>query len=147
MSALEDALAETIEEIFRLQPEIVSEHYSGDDFGNSVFDRLTYQTADGKLKQIFLVLEEGLVLKAVSSMLNMELSKMDKLVRNAAKELSLRITEKVFIHMHRSSMYRLEDNHLITEEQFRKEFGSQCFDYSLLLNTGTGYFAFCVKTV
>lgn len=147
LSALEDALAETIEEIFRLQPEIVSEHYSGDDFGNSVFDRLTYQTADGKLKQIFLVLEEGLALKAVSSMLNMELSKMDKLVRNAAKELSLQITEKVFIHMHRSSMYRLEDNHLITEEQFRKEFGSQCFDYSLLLNTGTGYFAFCVKTV
>ena len=48
LSALEDALAETIEEIFRLQPEIVSEHYSGDDFGNSVFDRLTDRGREAK---------------------------------------------------------------------------------------------------
>ena len=146
LSVLEEALAETIEEIFRLQPEIVSEHYSGEDFGESVFDSLTYQTEDKGQKQIFLVLEKSLVLRAVSSMLDMELTKMDKLVMNAAKELSQQITEKVFIHMHRSCLYRLECNHLITEEQFQKEFYSDYFDYSLLFNTGTGYFAFCVKS-
>ena len=47
LDALEDALASTIREIFRLQTEIVSEHYSGDDFGNSLIIRLTYRAKDG----------------------------------------------------------------------------------------------------
>lgn len=44
MDALENALAVTIREIFRLQTEIVSEHYSGGDFGTSLIIRLTYRS-------------------------------------------------------------------------------------------------------
>ena len=36
MDALEDALTATIQEIFRLQTDIVSEYYSGEDFGTSL---------------------------------------------------------------------------------------------------------------
>lgn len=78
-------------------------------------------------------------------MLNMPLTKMDKLVMNAGKELSLRIAEQLGIYCHLSSQYRLENSHFITEEQFRKTFYLEIFDYSLLLNTGHGYFAFCAK--
>ena len=46
MTALEDALTLAIREIFRLQPEIVSEHYSGEDFGNCMIDRLTYRSKE-----------------------------------------------------------------------------------------------------
>lgn len=145
LDALEDALASTIREIFRLQTEIVSEHYSGDDFGNSLIIRLTYRAKDGLPVQIFMVMEESLVLQTVSAMLNMPLTKMDKLVMNAGKELSLRIAEQLGIYCHLSSQYRLENSHFITEEQFRKTFYLEIFDYSLLLNTGHGYFAFCAK--
>lgn len=145
LDALEDALASTIREIFRLQTEIVSEHYSGDDFGNSLIIRLTYRAKGGLPVQIFMVMEESLVLQTVSAMLNMPLTKMDKLVMNAGKELSLRIAEQLGIYCHLSSQYRLENSHFITEEQFRKTFYLEIFDYSLLLNTGHGYFAFCAK--
>ncbi len=145
MDALEDALAETIQEIFRLQTEIVSEHYNGEDFGNSIIDRLTYHTEEGSKIQIFLVLEESLVLRAVSAMLDMPLKKLDKLVKNAARELSQQITNQVGGHFHLHSQYQLESNHLITFEQFQQEFSAKCFDYSILLNTGVGYFAFCIK--
>mgnify|MGYP002509466043 FL=1 len=146
LDALEDALASTIRKIFRLQTEIVSEHYSGDDFGNSLIIRLIYRAKAGLPVQIFMVMEESLVLQAVSAMLNMPLTKMDKLVMNAGKELSFRIAEQLGIHCHLSSQYRLENSHFITEEQFRKTFYLEIFDYSLLLNTGHGYFAFCVKS-
>ncbi len=145
MDALEDALAETIQKIFRLQTEIVSEHYNGEDFGNSIIDRLTYHTEEGSKIQIFLVLEENLVLRAVSAMLDMPLKKLDKLVKNAARELSQQITNQVGVHFHLHSQYELESNHLITFEQFQQEFSAKCFDYSILLNTGVGYFAFCIK--
>lgn len=145
MDALEDALAITIQEIFRLQAEIVSEHYSGEDFGSSMPIRLVYRSRDEKRVQIFMSLEESLVLRAVSAMLDIPLSKMDKLVLNAGRELSLRIAEQLGIHCHLSLQYQLESSHFITPEQFKKIFYAKIFDYSLLLNTGHGYFAFCVK--
>ncbi|MDE6386931.1 MAG: hemerythrin family protein [Lachnospiraceae bacterium] len=145
LNALEDALTVTIQEIFRLQTDIVSEHYSGDDFGDSMIIRLTYHSNDGVKTHIFMVLEESLVLKTVSSMLNMPLTKMDKLVMNAGKELSLRIAEQVGMHCQPALQYQLDSSHFMTSEQFRKAFYMEPFDYSILFNTGCGYFAFCIK--
>lgn len=145
MDALKNALTVTIQKIFRLQTEIVSEHYSGEDFGTSLIIRLTYRSAVKKRVQIFMVLEKSLVLRAVSATLDMPLTKMDKLVMNAGKELSLRIAEQLGIHCRLFSQYQLESSHIMTIEQFRKTFYLEIFDYSLLLNTGHGYFAFCVK--
>ncbi len=147
MDALEDALAVTIQEIFRLQTEIVSEHYSGEDFGNSMIIRLNFRSKDEKDVRIFMALEEILVLRAVSAMLEIPLTKMDKLVMNAGKELSIRIAEQVGIHRHLSSRYQLDSSHFMTAEQFQKIFYLETFDYSLLFNTGHGYFAFCVKLI
>ena len=145
MDVLEDALAATIQKIFKLQTEIVSEYYNGEYFGASMIIRLTYRSKEGKKVQIFIVLEESLVLKAVSDILDMPLTKMDKLVLNAGNELSLRIVEQLGIHFHLSSQYQLENSHFMTFEQFRKIFYLEIFDYSLLFNTGCGYFAFCIK--
>lgn len=147
MDALVDALAITIQEIFRLQIEIVSEHYNAEDFGNSIVDRLTFCSLDGRRVHVFLVLEDALVLRAVSSMLNMPIKKVDKMVLNAARQLSQQMVEQVGIHSRLSSKYLLESNHLMTTEQFQQAFYAEYFDYNLLFNTGTGYFAVCIKMV
>lgn len=144
MNALEAALTATIQDIFRLQSEIVSEHYNGEDFGASLIVRLIYHSAGKENVKIFMVLENSLVLRAVSAMLDMPLTKMDKLVMNTGKELSLRIAEQLGMHRHLSSQYQLESSHIISVEQFRKLFFMEVFTYSLLLKTKHGYFAFCV---
>lgn len=145
MDALEAALIATLQEILRLPTEIVSEHYSGENFGNSIIIRLTYASTVQTKVQIFIILEESLILSVVSAMLDMPLTKMDKLVMNAGKELSLRIVEHLGIYCHPTSQYHLESCHFMTPEQFRKTSYLEIFDYSLLLNTGHGYFAFCAK--
>lgn len=145
MDALEAALIATLQEILRLPTEIVSEHYSGEDFGNSIIIRLTYASTVQTKVQIFIILEESLILSVVSAMLDMPLTKMDKLVMNAGKELSLRIVEHLGIYCHPTSQYHLESCHFMTPEQFRKTSYLEIFDYSLLLNTGHGYFAFCAR--
>ena len=146
MNVLEDALAVTIEEMFRLQIEVVSEHYGGEDFGDSIVYRLKYQSNEGRRIQIFLVLENGLALRAVSSMLNIPLKKVDKLVINATRQLAQQIVEHVGMNCHISSQYQLENIHLMTTEQLQQAFYAGYFDYNLLFNTGMGYFAFCIKT-
>lgn len=145
MDTLKNALTVTIQEIFRLQTEIVSEHYSGEDFGTSMIIRLRYSSTTEKNVEIFMILEKSLILKAVSAMLDMPLTKIDKLVMNAGKELALRIVKQLGIHCRLSSQYQLESSHFMTPEQFKKVFYLEIFNYSLLLNTGYGYFAFCVK--
>ena len=145
MDILKSALTVTLQEIFRLQTEIVSEHYSGEDFGSSLIIRLTYCSTNQKKVKIFMILEESLVLRAVSAILDMPLVKMDNLVMDAGKELSLRIVKRLGIHCRLHSQYHLESRHFMTSEQFRKISYLEIFDYSLLLNTGHGYFAFCVK--
>ena len=146
MDALKNALTVTLQEIFRLQPEIVSEYYSGEDFGTSMIVRLEYHSTAGEKIQIFMVLEDTLVLRTVSAMLDMPLTKMDKLVLNAGKELSLQIVKQLGKCFRQPSHYQLESSHFMTPEQFRKTFYLETFKYSLLLNTGHGYFAFCVKS-
>ena len=69
------------------------------------------------------------------------------MVLNAARQLSQQIVEQVGIHSRLSSKYLLESNHLMTTEQFQQAFYTEYFDYNLLFNTGTGYFAFCIKMV
>ena len=145
MDILKSALTVTLQEIFRVQPEIISEYYSGEDFGTSLIIRLVYSSSPQQKIQIFMILEESLVLNAVSTMLGMPLTKMDKLVMNAGKELSLRIVKQLGIYCRLPSQYQLESSHFMTPEQFRKILYLEIFDYSILLNTGHGYFAFCVK--
>lgn len=92
-----------------------------------------------------MALEESLVLRAVSAVLDVPLTKMDKLVMNTGRQLSLQIAEQLAIHRNLSSYYQFESVHIMTPEQFKKVFYSEIFDYSLLFNTGCGYFAFCIK--
>ena len=145
MDTLKKALTITLWEILRLQTEIVSEHYNGEDFGSSMIIRLIYSSTSEKKAQIFMVLEESLILRTVSAMLDIPLTKIDKFVMDAGKELSLQIMEQLSTYFRHSSQYQLESSHFITAEQFRKIFCLEFFDYSLLFNTGCGYFAFCIK--
>lgn len=50
---LENAITDTMQEIFKLQPEVISEHYSGENFGESVISRLIYHSKEGKRIQFF----------------------------------------------------------------------------------------------
>ncbi|MDE6404856.1 MAG: hemerythrin family protein [Lachnospiraceae bacterium] len=144
MENLENALSATIQEIFQLQTDLVSEHYSGENFGRSMIIRLTYLSIDHEEVQIFMALEESLVLRAVSSILNIPLNKMDQLVMAIGKELAIQITEQVAIRCDLALQYHLESSHFMTPEQFLQAFYAGNFDYSLLFNTGRGYFAFVV---
>lgn len=145
MENLENALSATIQEIFQLQTELVSEHYSGENFGRSMIIRLTYLSIDHEEVQIFMALEESLVLLAVSSILNIPLNKMDQLVMAIGKELAIQITKQVAIRCDLALQYHLESSHFMTSEQFLQAFYAGNFDYSLLFNTGRGYFAFVVN--
>ncbi|MCI8363342.1 MAG: hemerythrin family protein [Eubacterium sp.] len=145
IETLETAIADTIEEIFKRQTNIVSEHYGGEDFGTCLIFRQTYQHRENKRLQVFFILEERLILQTVGAMLGINLSKIDKMVSEAGKELSQQVIQRIGLNFQSSGQYKPVDNHIITKEQLQQEFNLAYPDYGLLLDTGYGYFAFCIK--
>lgn len=146
IETLETAIADTIEEIFKRQTNIVSEHYGGEDFGTCLIFRQTYQHRENKRLKVFFILEERLILQTVGAMLGINLSKIDKLVSEAGKELSQQVIQRIGLNFQSSGQYKPVDSHIITREQLQQEFNLAYPDYGLLLDTGYGYFAFCIKT-
>ena len=52
--------------------------------------------------------------------------------------------ERIKEHIPSSELYKLKGENLLTYDQFQQVFNSQHPQYSLLFDTGAGYFAYCV---
>ena len=143
--AVEKVVSKTIMEVFKLDTRIVSDQYAGEDFGKSIFYRITYRSAKGRRIQVFLVLEEQLVLHKVGEMLDVNFKKVDKVVLDATKQLSQQMIKRMGMYFKFLRQFEFEKDHVLTAEQFEKDFESGYPRYSLLFDTGMGYFAFCLK--
>ena len=143
--AVEKVVSKTIMEVFKLDTRIVSDQYAGEDFGKSIFYRITYRSAKGRRIQVFLVLEEQLVLHKVGEMLDVNFKKVDKVVLDATKQLSQQMIKRMGMYFKFLRQFEFEKDHVLTAEQFEKEFESGYPRYSLLFDTGMGYFAFYLK--
>lgn len=59
------------------------------------------------------------------------------------------ITQQMMVHMRAYfkllQHFEYESDHILTREQLEQDFQSEYPRYSLLFDTGIGYFAFCIK--
>lgn len=142
---LKDTTIQVMKELFCLDMQIVSEHYAGEDFGKKVCYRLTYRGQTGKCFQIFFILEEKLIKYFVNRLIGVQLAKVDKVVMDAVGQLAQQFMKRMALYYKSSGVYTLEKNNLLTEEQLNKDFSFAYPKYSMLFNTGNGFFALCVK--
>lgn len=124
---------------------IVSDHYAGDEVGKRIIYRITYRSPEEKRLQVFLALEEQLVLRKVGEMLGINFKKVDKMVIEVTKQLSQQMMKHMAWYIKLLGQNEFEEDHILTDEQFKQEFESGYPRYSLLFDTGMGYFAFCIK--
>lgn len=148
--SLGDAVIQVLSDTFKIKSQIISEHYSGEDFssGNALCYRLNYRSVGGELAQVFILYEEQMVLNSLSGMLGRQIKKADKTVIHAMKLISQQFIECIEKYFELTNGYKLEKNDLLTFDQFLRTFDKEYPPYSLLFNAnGKGYFAFCVKKI
>lgn len=145
LAAVEKVVSMMIMEVFKLKTRIVSDHYAGEEFGKRIIYRITYRSPEEKRLQVFLALEEQLVLQKVGEMLGINFKKIDKMVIEATKQLSQQMMKHMARYIKLLGQNEFEKDHILTDEQFEQEFESGYPRYSLLFDTGMGYFAFCIK--
>lgn len=149
LKSLEKAVLQALKDLFHVNSELISTHYSGEDFssGNSFCYRLTYQSLTGEPPlQVFLVYEEQMVLRVLSMLLGKHILRTDKTVLYAMKVLSEQFMDCIGKHFTITSGYQLNKNDFLTFDQLIRTFYKEYPPYSLLFNVGgKGYFAICIK--
>lgn len=148
--SLEKAVIQTVHELFRLEAELVSDNYSGEDFasGKVLCYRLKYHRQVGQDRQVVLIYEEQMVFKLISGLLGKQVDRVDKTIVEAMKLISNKFMGCMETHFAAVEGDQLEKINTLTFEQVVRafEFEKQYPPYSLLFRTEKGdYFAMCIK--
>lgn len=78
MASLEKAISQALDKLFRVKAQVISEHYSGEDFssGKALCYRLTYTCADAKRPLlVYLIYGENMILSMLSETLDQPVKK------------------------------------------------------------------------
>lgn len=141
--AVGQTVIQLIQDIFHLKAKMISEQYSGEDFGKTVCCRFIYRGQEKKKWEVILIYEEQLLLKIMSGILNMEYPKLDDMAINVSRYISRQFLERIRESFPALELFELEKESLLTHEQLCDSFEREHPSCSLLFDTGAGYFAFC----
>lgn len=146
IETLEQAIVQLTDDLFHLKTRIISEQYTGEDFGKLVCSRLIYSGQDKNKWEITIVFEERLLLKVIGRILNTEYKKVDDMIINVTRYITRQFLEKLREHIPALDLFEIEKESLITYEQLLNSFERSHPPCSLLFETTEGYFAFCMTT-
>lgn len=144
-TAMKQTIISLVYNLFRLNAQLISEHYSGEKFGKGIYYRLLYGNKDGGKWEIIMVFEEKLLLNTIGKIMSTKSDKINVMLMNATRYTAQQFISSLREHFPSSELYELKEENLLTYEQYQEVFNRQKPRCSLLFNTsGSGYFAFCV---
>lgn len=145
LDLIKKSIKQLIFDMFRLESQVISEAYGGEKFGNGVYYRLIYGRGEDKKKQeVILVFEENLLINTVGKILGLKTNKLDSMLINATRHTARQFVGRIREHFPSMAEYELQEENLLSYEQFSKVFTHAKPQVSLLLNTGGGYFSFSI---
>lgn len=133
--------------MFQLESKMISNCYGGEKFGDGIYYRLVYKTREKKRWEFLLVFEERLIVKTIGSVLDTKSKAISVMLMNAARYTSKQFIGHIKEYFPTLRDAEAKDEQLLTYDQFKKVFEKHSPQYSLLLDTGEGYFAYCMATV
>lgn len=142
---LEKAIIKVLHDVFVLDAELISEHYTGTAVGKWLCYRMLYQNKKGEKVQIILVFEAQLVTHTVGKLLNLQFKKIDRMAVDAIKLLSQQILKRIGVYLKPAERYTLEKDNIMTGEQLQQGLPKVKPQYRMLFDTGEGHFAVFIK--
>lgn len=142
--AMREAILQLLYNMFQLDSHIISESYGGEKFGKGIYYRLIYSSKQGKKWETILVFEEKLLINTIGKMIGIKTDKVNVMLLNAVRYSARQFVEAIMERFPTSEEYKFKAENLLTYEQFQKVFEKENLQFSLLFDTGAGYFAYCV---
>ncbi|MBD5458100.1 MAG: response regulator [Lachnospiraceae bacterium] len=142
--AMEKTILQLLDDLFQLKAQVVSECYGGERFGKGIYYRLNYENKNGERWETMLVFEEKLILNTMGSLIDAKADTVSVLMMNASRYTAQQFVNRISEHFPSAEPYEMKEENLLTYEQFQRVFKRQKLQFSLLFDTGEGYFAYCV---
>ena len=130
--------------MFRLESRLISNCYGGEKFGDGIYYRLIYRTKENKKWEFLLVFEEQLIVKTIGSVMETKSKTINVMLMNVARYTARQFIEHIKEHFPPLLQADVKEEQLLTYEQFEKVFEKHSPQFSLLFDTGKGYFAYCM---
>lgn len=142
--AMKKAIIQLIYDMFHLESHLVSASYGGEKFGKGVYYRLVYGTEEDKKWEIILVFEEKLLINTVGKVIGIKTNKLDTMLINATRYTAQQFVGRIQELLPNMDLQEMQEENLLTYEEFLKIYDREKMQFSLLFDTGEGYFAYCV---
>ncbi len=133
--------------MFQLDSKMISNCYGGEKFGDGIYYRLIYKTRENKRWEFLLVFEEQLIISTIGSVLETKAKSVNTMLMNATRYTARQFVEYLKEYFPTLNDSEVREEQLLNYEQFQKIFEKNSPQFSLLFDTGKGYFAFCMTTV
>lgn len=130
--------------MLQVDSQLISDCYGGEKFGNGIYYHLIYSDRDNQKREFFLIFEESLIISTIGESMNIHSEAVTIMLVNAARYLARQLIERIMMHFS-SELFSLTEEQLFTYEQFHKAFEKLRPQFSLLFDTGKGYFAYCMN--
>lgn len=137
-------ILQLLQDLFQLGAHLVSDSYGGEQFGKGIYYRLVYGTESGEKWEIFLVFEEKLIVNTIGGIMESEHDTLGIMQMNAARYVARQFVDRIRENFLAGELYEMKEESLLTYEQFQRMFEHNNPQFSLLFDTGEGYFAYCV---
>lgn len=140
------AIISQIYRMFRLDSRLISNCYGGEKFGDGIYYRFIYVTKEKKRWEFLLILEEQLIINTIGGVVEMKSKSLNVMLMNVARYTARQFIEHIKGHFPSLEQADVKEEQLLTYEQFQKVFEKHSPQFSLLFDTGKGYFAYCMTT-
>ena len=134
-------------DIYELDIEILSNRYTGWDFGKGIFHEMTFVEEDGRGVRFLMVVEEKMILALAQKRLDMEIKQVDSYLLYAVKEVLKLLGQRITYQMGKEAGYRNSRSGVMFKtSELGRLFSTHQAIYSTLFSTKMGKFACCVFT-
>lgn len=132
--------------MFQLNSKLISNCYGGEKFGNGIYYRLIYITREKKRWEFMLIFEEQLIVSTIGNVIETKSESLNVMIMNVARYTARQLVEHLKEHFAELHDAKIKEEQLLTYEQFQKVFEKHSPQFSLLFDTGKGYFSYCMTT-
>lgn len=145
LDSMKEVIMDCLQRMFNLRAREISESYDGERFGNGIYYRLVYgREQDRKKWEIIMAFEEKILINTIGKLLGVRSGKLDVMLINAVRYSASQFVWHVMSHFPSVQTYEIEEENLLTYEEFHRIFGREKPQVSLLFGTDQGYFSYCV---
>lgn len=144
-SAMKTALVQLMFDMFKLESHVISDAYNGERFGHGIYYRMVFggDTEDDR-HEVLMVFEESLILHTIGAVMGLQSNKLDARLVHAARYTSRQFIQRILESFPSMENYKLIEENLLSYDEFRNHVLNSNLQISMLLDTGAGYFAYCV---